>query len=479
MEQDFIISEPQDNRDLLIHFSRQEYHSSGSIPSLARASWGCYTTVDSLKAVMKQLDIRGIREQHLKTRLKETIEQSTTSEKFDAIDPLGNEIGDGHDHDAESKDAYRTSGDEAQFLEALNHFESKDEVSQVLGETCTTGINLVVRIRVVVTESKNAVTARYENGVVTGWKIRLEQVEEDLVEDDENEQLTSTKKALAYPIWRVQTDRGRIDWLSGEELMLSVSRWKKWKQGCGYFELDSSFLAYRNNLGRFCGKAADAPYSSSPSFFAKIMMRKELELYPKLKARSHDNIWGGQSGARALWTNSMKDYAYDFPTVRQGLLSLETAFFELTGQFSEYLNVVDDVVIDGDRLLNDEQSAYEIELESIEKSVPGLWNSPFSRAVYIAIVNRSSTTGVLALALDLLVHNTLQYLQTHKLVSTRTSRSSFGTTERSGIANFAETSNTRRPLRATRRMNTWQQQQHNDEDEDAVGGDNDSDEDWR
>lgn len=52
---------------------------------------------------------------------------------------------------------------------------------------------------------------------------------------------------------------------------------------------NSAFFAYRNSLGRYCGKAADAPYSSSPIFFARHMVKRDGELYPKLKVGCYDN----------------------------------------------------------------------------------------------------------------------------------------------------------------------------------------------
>jgi hypothetical protein len=251
----------------------------------------------------------------------------------------------------------------------------------------------------------------------------------------------SELKVVEVPVWRALTERGHTFWLSGEELIQSLSRLKQWKQGHGYFENDAAFFSYRNAVGRHCGRAADAPYSSSPYYLAKLMIKREAELYPKLKIRSYDNSWGGQSGARALWTNSMKDYAYDFETVKQGLLTLETAIYELTGEFAEY-ETVEEPPADVQALIDDPATRIDIELESIGK-IPGLWNSPTSRAIYQHIVSNSKTTGFLALALDLLCRNTMKYLQTHKLLNVRSEKAS-------AIMS---------PTRTTRRMNAWQQQQ--------------------
>lgn len=173
------------------------------------------------------------------------------------------------------------------------------------------------------------------------------------------------------------------------------------------------------------------------------MLKKEAEFYPKLKNRNSDNNWGGQSGARALWTNSMKDYAYDFQTVKQGLLTLENALFELTGEFTDYVDPQEPG--DVEALLNDPKAIFDIELESMEKNLPGLWNSPTSRAIFLHIVKGSKTTGFLALALDLLCRNTMRYLQTHNLLNVRGGESA---------ADAMVTSS-----RTTRRMNAWQQKE--------------------
>ena len=183
------------------------------------------------------------------------------------------------------------------------------------------------------------------------------------------------------------------------------------------------------------------------------MLKKEAELYPKLKTRNMENSWSGQNGARALWTNSMKDYAYDFQTVKQGLLTLENALFELTGSFNDYdiMDTADD--LDAAALLKDPTTAFDIELESIEKALPGLWNSPKARKVFLYIVERSKTTGFLALALDLLCRNTMKYLQTHNLLNVRGGNSEHNFQALSSSSFEVPSS------RTTRRMNAWQQQQ--------------------
>jgi hypothetical protein len=196
------------------------------------------------------------------------------------------------------------------------------------------------------------------------------------------------------------------------------------------------------------------------------MVKREGELYVKLKIRSYDNAWGGKSGARALWTNSMKDYAYDFATARQGLVTLENAFFELTGGFADYEGVPSDAAAiaaaDAQRLLADPKTRNDIELETIEK-VPGLWNSPTSRGVFLYLVQGSGTTGFLALALDQLCRNTVKYLQTHKLL-----KGNGGTGSDPPSHPFSSSLYEEELLavsqRRTRGMNSWQRKQVNYEE---------------
>jgi hypothetical protein len=439
MEEDFLPSDVASARQ----FSRQEYHSSGFSPTIVKYYWGCHTTEESLRAMIRSLDSRGVRENELKSRLKEELEESVGSgDRQDPRDATNLDVDD-EDHETDGN-RVRTDGDQNVFLSAKNTLAEMDNISSIPLESLSSAIGANVRVRQVMDESKDHPIARYVNGTVTGWKMRKERVQTS----NENGGATKSDEDRGgcnfeeNPVWRVFTERGHIFWLTAIEVMQSISRFHQWNQGQGYFENDAAFFAYRNTVGRHCGRASEAPYASSPFYFAKLMIKKEGELYPKLKIRSYDNSWGGQSGSRAMWTNSMKDYAYDFQTVKQGLLTLETAFFELTGEFSEYENA-DDPPDDVKALLDDPAARFDIELESIEK-IPGLWNSPTSRAVYHHIVSEAKTTGFLALALDLLVRNTIKFLHTHKLLNAV-----------SDVDSGAVVSG----RRTTRRMNAWQQQQ--------------------
>jgi hypothetical protein len=327
-----------------------------------------------------------------------------------------------------------------------------DKLSTVIGEK--------VRVRQVLEVSKDLSVVRYESGTVTGWKYRPDQAEQD--RDSEE---SSTQEQL-IPVWRVATDRGHIFWLTGSELVESLVRYDKFSNGKGYIENDAAFLSYRNALGRFCGRAAEASLSSSPIVFARLMVKREGELYARLKIRSYDNAWGGKSGARALWTNSMKDYAYDFATAKRGLVTLENAFFELTGGFADYAGVPGDAAAippdEARRLLDDPKTRNDIELETIEK-VPGLWNSPTSRGVFLYLVQGSGTTGFLALALDQLCRNTVKYLQAHKLLKATGDLGSEPASHSQSLSLYEEEIMAT-AQRRTRGMNSWQRKQVNYEE---------------
>lgn len=438
MEEDFFPREGSgEELESFRSFSRMEHHFAGMLPSLVKHHWGCHSTEKKLRALIRSLDSKGTKEGELKSHLKESLEDFVGADSKPAA--ADNSNGDYE----EGGPKIRFDGDEAVFIEAKDAVSDDDDIDKGAFETMYTGIGASVRVRQVVDDSKNTPLARYENGLVDAWKLRVDKIkiENDPdamdVDEDQEDRVEATRD-IEVPLWRFLSERGQTLWLTGTELMAGISRLQKWKQGQGYFENDAVFFSYRNNAGRHCGKAADAPFSSSPYHFAKLMIRKEGELYPKLRVKNYDNSWGGQSGQRALWMNSMKDYAYDFQTVQQGLLTLENALFELTDEFKEYSNV-DTKEVDAEALLRDPTAVFDLELESMEKDLPGLWNSPTSRAVFIHIVGKATSTGVLALALDLLYRNTTKYLQNHKLLNIKSE------SELSAMV-----------PRNTRRRNAWQ-----------------------
>lgn len=449
MEEDLMGKDDAENPDQFRNFSRCERHSSGFTPMLAKCRWGCHATEESIRSVMKLLDSRGIRENELKKKLKESLEQKLSNDDKQDLGKEEEQAAEDDDQQADAIESIRDNEDEEMFQlakkEALSHvedssFSAEGGAYEILKDV-NTAIGRHARVRIEVDSN----VARYETGLVTGWKQRRNDVAQDpdAMETEEEAGVTEHRPELV-PLWRVVTDRAHTVWLTGQEVVDSICRYERMKNKTGYFEEDSAFLSYRNGLGRYLGRASDAPLSSSPIFFARLMVKKEAELYAKLKIGCYDNTWGGKSGSRTLWTNSMKEFAFDFETARQGLLTLENAFFELTSSF-EGSDYMDENVPDVKALLEDENARHDLELETIEKGVKTLWNSPTARAVFIEIVNRCSTTGMLALALDLLCRNTTKFLQTHKLLNVKTESASW----------FDEPVTGRR----TRRQNAWQQKQ--------------------
>lgn len=425
-EEDFVI--PNDGT-LGPCFGRQEYHSSGFSTKRSVFFWGCHRTEASLRAVTKSLSANVDVEQSLKTKLKESLETEKVIEGSSEKDTAS-------DFDSNKHDVVNLDADEEALARAKDMFGvSIDTSSSEMALTTAIGAN--VRVRKVIEERPEHSIARYENCKVDAWKMATTvgaTTEKESGEEQEQQ------NGINVASWRAVGNMNNTFWLTGKELLESISRFVKWKNGQGYFEDDAAFFAFRNTLGRHCGKVADAPYAASPSYFAKLMIKREAELYPKLKLRSYDNNWGGQNGARAMWTNSMRDYAYDFQAVKQGLITLEDAFFQLTRGFTEYKSV-DEAPVDVRAIFDDHQAVFDIELESMDKDLPGLWNSPTSRAIFLHVIENSTTTGFLALGFDLLCRNTMKYLQVHKLL------------DLSPVAAVAPTT------RVTRRMNAWQQQQ--------------------
>ena len=444
-EEDFLTPDEMMKEDECRLFCRREFHSSGFAGQLARNYWGCHTTEESLRKVIKSLDGKGSREKSMKACLKESLEKVDKQEHEveSALPSIDEEAG--QNDMAES--VPKTEGDEAAFAEAKKLIVDAGTTSLGKLENLTSALGQKVRVRVKVGGSRDNELARYETGTVTSWKTRPEQ-RELLKEDSGNvsdEEVTDAEpkvEIIHVPLWRIWTELGSVLWLEGNDLFESLARYHK-SESAGYFEHDSAFLGYRNSLGRFSGKASEASFASSPVNFAKLMVKKEAELYPKLKIRSYDEFWGGsKSGQRAGWINKMKDYAFDTETVKQGLLTLEGAFFQLMGEFDEY-QLLSTETPDGQAILNDPDQLQLAELES-DKTVIGLWNRPESRAIYLEIVSRANTTGLLALALELLCRNTGKYLKKHGLLNTRTQQYS--------MEEDLVVTNTGRP----RRRNAWQ-----------------------
>jgi hypothetical protein len=397
IEDDFPPDDAIESKTDFRPFSRQEYHQSGVKASLARRKWGCHLNEFSVRLLMKGLDSRGIRENNLKKSLKEALEEKTTSAEGGAENkdqPEGGETGkveDTEDKESEGNEKFDPMvGDETVFEDVKNSaVASHSDSSSIETIKClkSSAIGQKVRIRIVLESNKDGGIARYEVASIIGWKKRKDQVP---INPDENE-FEPQLKSIDTPLWRARTANGTETWLLGPDLIESIFRFLKWKRkDANYFEHDAAFLTYRNNLGRHLGKAADAPHVMTPIRFGQYMVKREAELYQRLKVLAYDNNWGGKSGSRNAWITSMRDYAFDLQTAREGMLTLESSFFELIGGEIKQEANDNSTTMSGKELLNNPKTREDIELESIDTNVSGLWSSQASRNVFLEIVSSKS-----------------------------------------------------------------------------------------
>ena len=395
-EEDFSPNDDTGSKSVFELFSRQEYHDSGTQGSLARRNWGCHVNESSIRALMKGLDSHGIRENSLKKSLKEALEEKTTGgeggvenkDQLEADVEKTQEGGIGDQELVEKERSDQTTGDETVFNNAkeaalASLSESDSSSVETIQSLKSSAIGEKVRVRIVVDKNKDGEISRYEVASVIGWKIRMDQVpmERDDIEFEPQLQLVST------PIWRAWTENGTEMWLDGTDLIQSICRFRKWSQkDSHYFEHDAAFLAFRNNLGRHCGKAADASHAMTPIRFGQYIVKCEAELYQKLKILAYDNNWGGKNGSRNAWITSMREYSFDFETAKNGLLTFENAFFQLIGgEFEEESGKYSS--LSAKELLSNPETREDIELESIDTGVSGLWSSQASRNVFLEIVS--------------------------------------------------------------------------------------------
>jgi len=355
-------------------FSRMEYH--GCNASLSHLRWGGYTTDKSLRSLIKCLDERGARESALKANLKESIESRVAvTDKTEGQVEQGNRCSslDAINNSVKSDEAMQT-GDENSFAKALYLF--KQDTSKVVSgmellDDVSSAINKRVRIRSnekVINSSEGEVIACYDMGTVISW-CKANGSDEESKGDQ----------------WRIALDRGGETDLSALEVVDGVLRAIKWSLlHENYVEVDAPFLFYRNKLGKFCGKASEAPFSATAHAFSRLMVKREAELYNPLKNRSYENNWGGKAGTRNLWIQSLRDSADDFDSLRNGLVMLESGFYELiTGDSAPFID--EGVSISARNMLSTPESRFDIELESVGSDVAGLWNSHETRSIFLEI----------------------------------------------------------------------------------------------
>ena len=408
--EDFLTIEDHDQPTAksFLDFCRQEYHYSAKLPTLAKHHWSCYTTDKSLRILVKNLDGKCATEKALKEVLKETLEAMALASGNDANPQNGQENNTSTD--------FKMIGDEQVFCTEKTKFgEDVDVLKNVVS-----AIDHRVRLRSVPNPERAPDVAEYTMATVTGWKLSEMKSEEDAMQIEGE----SSPETISLPIWRVAVDNGGELYLTAKDLLRGIARAIKWEtQHPGYAEYDAPYLSYRNGFGRFCGRAAEAPSSTSAQAFAKHMIKKENDLYNPLKNRTYENNWGGKAGTRAAWTSSLREHGHSFNAVRDGLLTLENAVFELTGGFvvdeekketEDSTNEATSNSLSGKELLYDETSRFDIELESLARDVKGLWNSDDTRQIFREIISTSKTVSVLALGLDLVCRNAQAYIERTK-----------------------------------------------------------------
>ena len=438
------------NDKKFIKFSRQEYHPSGTVNSLVRHHNGCMSSSKSLRGLIKNLDSKGLREASLKTSLKVILEASGF------VDAQANE------GETEGADAVKSVGDDDHFAGAKAMASSNPEdfgtvqglpminsIQSAIGQRC--------RIRRVADEISAPDAATYLNGSVAGWKIKKTITE---YHNPETEELTVAEKQKI--LWSVALDHGGEEEIAALELLNGLVRAKKWKhQYPGYFEHDSPLFSYRNKVGRFCGRAADAPYAASNLCFSKLMLKREQEFYSSLKSRTYENNWGGKSGLRNNWIATLKENVDGVNSLRDALLTLEDAFNELCGEPVEQNDSNSNKT--AKELLKDDNLRCDIELESLGLKISGLWHCYDSRAVFREIISSSSALGIFALGLDLICRNCQAYLDATKPTVTRKSASNYTInydqyTSASGRMTRSAYSTGTETQANGRRQNSWQQQ---------------------
>jgi len=405
-----------------LSFARQEYHHTGELATLAKHHWSCYTTDRSLRVLVKNLDGKCAIENALKEVLKKTLETLALAAGVGDANPSnGMSSGDAGSEASASagKEVFLSSGDEEVFSHEKDRLSKGD--ADVL-EEISSAIGRRIRLRRVPDPVRAPDVAEYNMATITGWKIE-KAPHINGAEIEASEEVPGPQANL--PVWRLGLDDGGELHVSASEAVEGIIRAIKWStEFSGYCEYDAPLLSYRNSLGRFCGRAVEAPSSLTPQAFAKHLIKREQDLYMPLKNRTFENNWGGKAGARQAWVSSIKECGHSFAAVREALLTLENAFFDLTGGFGPAEERKEDEpkeegklaakpnggTLSGRNLLYDNTSRFDIELESLPNEAVGLWNNSDAREIFQEIIRVSETVSILALGLDLICRNAQAYI---------------------------------------------------------------------
>jgi len=394
------LKDQQSEAAAFLSFSRMEYHIYQDETLAFHTRWGGHCTDKSLRSLIKCLDERGIRESTLKASLKEAIESRVSAtDRMEGQAEQLNGISSSLIVNSNLKvDGAQQVGDEEAFHSAKLLFMRDSEMPEqdLLGDI-TSAIGRRIRLRFEEKCNTNGGAsespARYEMGTVTSWGK------------------TSVENNGAIDAhWVLSLDKGGELTLAGCDVIAGMVRAMRWtSQDCSYAEDDHAHILYRNKLGKFCGKASEAAGSATAQAFSRFMVKREGELYIPLKNRSLENNWGGKSGARNLWLQSLRDNSHNFEALRNALIMLESAFYELiTGESAPFIS--DESSSEARQTVFTPEARFNVELESIGNDVTGLWNSPETRSIFLEVTKSTTSIGVLALALDLLCRNCKVYL---------------------------------------------------------------------
>mmetsp|Transcript_18479 Transcript_18479/g.39984 ORF Transcript_18479/g.39984 Transcript_18479/m.39984 type:complete len:1415 (+) Transcript_18479:122-4366(+) len=308
-----------------LSFARQEYHHTGELSTLARHHWSCYTTDRSLRVLVKHLHGKCAKENALKEVLKKTLETLALAAGGGDANPANGASPEDAGPDAAAstgKTDFLSSGDEEAFCQEKERL-SKDDADVLKG--ISSAIGRRIRLRRIPDPDRAPDVAEYSMATITGWKLE-KAPHSNGAEGEASEEAPEPQASL--PIWRLGLDDGGELHVPASEAVEGIMRAIKWStEYPGYVEYDAPLLSYRNGLGRFCGRAAEAPSSLTPQAFAKQLIKREQDLYMPLKNRTFENNWGGKAGARQAWVSSLKECGHTFEAVREGLLTLENAFF--------------------------------------------------------------------------------------------------------------------------------------------------------
>jgi hypothetical protein len=219
-----------------------------------------------LRVLVKNLDGKCAKENALKDVLKETLETRVSDANPSTVSS-SEEVGpDGAA--STGKTLFLPSGDEEIFCQEKGNV-SKDDVDIL--KDISSAIGRRVRLRRIPDPDRAPDVAEYSMATVTGWK--MENVTQNGVDSEVSQDVQAPQVRL--PVWRLGLDDGEELHVSSRETLEGIVRAIKWStEHPGYVEYDAPFLSYRNGLGRFCGRAVEAPSSLTPQAFTKQMIKK-------------------------------------------------------------------------------------------------------------------------------------------------------------------------------------------------------------